>query len=178
MGLGIWVVSKVSNSLNKHLVEIGCTDRANLHDFLEEDSLLEIFEPNPKHLEAIRAAYAGFNNVIIHPYALWKECGQLRFYSQGATSFVEGVMSPAVLNNLYVCDEKHVITVEARTYDEFDNGTVTMMDIDTEGAEWHVLEKMSSKPAVIMIEMEWVNYRNPHYDEIIKWMQQSLLSIQ
>jgi FkbM family methyltransferase len=155
--------------INRHLVEIGCSGKASLHNFLEPESLLEIFEPNPKHLAAIRQTYAGYPNVIIHPYALWKERGEVRFHEQGVTSFVEGVRSPAVSNNWPVADCG--LTVEARTFDEFDDGTITMMDIDTEGAEWYVLERMKSRPGVIMIEMQWLEYRNPHFNEIVNWME-------
>jgi FkbM family methyltransferase len=155
------------------MVEVGCAGKASLHAFLEDDCLLEIFEPNPKHLEEIQAAYVDHRNVVIHPYALWHEKGQIRFHEQGMTSFVEGVACPAISNDWLVCGEDRVITVEARTFDEFDDGTITMMDIDTEGAEWYVIQRLRSRPAVITVEMEWLSYRNPHYDEIAQWMSEN-----
>ena len=141
----------MANQYNKHMVEIGCTGKASLHAFLEPDCLLEIFEPSPQHLAKIREIYADYSNVRIHPYAIWKERGQLLFHDQGATSFVEGVACPAICNDWPV--QNNVITVEARTFDEFDDGSVSMMDIDTEGSEFYVLEKLISRPEVIVIEM-------------------------
>lgn len=152
-----------------HLVEIGCVDRASLHHMLTPGGRLEIFEPNPAHLEQVRATYAGCPNVTVHPYAVWKEDGVVRLHLAGHSSYVDGLPSPHLKND---CGDAPGAAVEvvARRFGPFDDGTIDVIDIDVEGAEWYVIRELRSRPRAIFVEMGWKNYVNPHYGEIRRWM--------
>jgi FkbM family methyltransferase len=154
-----------------HLVEIGCDRVASLQNMLTPEGRLEIFECNPNHLFEIDKYYQGYSNVTVYPYAMWKENGKVKFHLEGASSYVSGLPSPCVLNDNIQPNEEWTIEVEAKTFDQFDDGTIDVMDIDIEGAEWYVIERMKSRPRAIFIEMEWDKYRNPHFSEIQKWMK-------
>jgi FkbM family methyltransferase len=153
----------------KHIVEVGCDGKASLQNFITPESRVQIFECNPSHLFEINRHYGNSPNVQVHPYAMWKENGVVTFYLEGATSHVKGVNAPCIANDHLISNNG--IEVEARTFDEFDDGTIDIMDIDIEGAEWYVIERMKSRPKIISIEMAWKKYVNPHYDEIEKWMR-------
>jgi FkbM family methyltransferase len=154
----------------KHIVEVGCDGKASLHEFITPESRVQIIECNPDHLFEINRHYGTSSNVVIHPFAVWKERGKIKFYLEGATSYVDGLISPIVANDGHQPSSERTIEVEARTFDEFDDGTIDIIDIDVEGAEWYVIERMRSRPKVIGVEMAWNRYVNPHAKEIEKWM--------
>lgn len=155
-----------------HIVEVGCDGKASLHEFITPESRVQIFECNPSHLFEIDRHYGRMPNVTVRPYAMWKERGVVNFHLEGATSFVEGVQSPfAVIDKV---QPTNTIQVEARTFDEFDDGTIDIMDIDIEGAEWYVISRMVSRPRVIVIEMGWDKYVNPHRDDIEGWLRDNM----
>lgn len=158
----------------KHLVEVGCDGIASLHDFLTPTNKMQIIECNPNHLFEVDRNYKNVPNVTIHPYAIWEEPGWFPFHLEGASSYIHGVTAPPCFANdgIVPSDRPDEWTIEvlAKTFDEFDDGTIDIIDIDIEGAEWHVINKMISRPKCIIVEMEWDNYINPHYKEINKWM--------
>lgn len=160
----------------QHLMEIGCERKASLHKFLNSENHLDIIECNPRHLSEIQKEYGDVPNVKIHPYAMWHTAGRVSFNIAGASSYVDGVENPpcVVNDNFYPENSPDwKVEVEARTFDEFDDGTIDIMDLDIEGAEWYVIQKMISRPKVIIVEMEWKNYVNPFYKEISDWMSQN-----
>jgi FkbM family methyltransferase len=161
----------------KHLMEVGCDGKASLHKFLTPDNRLDVIECNPNHLFEVNRHYANLPNVKIHPYAMWHEKGIVQFNLEGASSYVEGVTSPCMVNDGIYPESRPDdwrIQVEARTFDEFDDGTIDIMDLDIEGAEWYVIQKMISRPKCIIVEMEWDKYVNPFYNEINQWMTENL----
>jgi FkbM family methyltransferase len=174
MGLGPMLYHVRDPMKFKHIAEVGCDGKISLHEFITPESRVQIFECNPDHLREIKRHYGDMPNVTVHPYAMWKEKGKVRFNLEGATSYVEGVQSPLLANDMFRTPEQQIIEVEARTFDEFDDGTIDIMDIDIEGAEWYVIEKMKSRPSVITIEMSWKAYVNPHTKEIEKWFSDNM----
>lgn len=154
-----------------HIVEIGCAGVSSLHHLIVPQSNVQIFEPLPYHFEATRLVYSGMPNVIVRPYAIWKERGHIDLFVNGLSTFAEGLSSPALANDDFQCDGHQKITVEARTFDEFDDGTIDLIEIDTEGGEWYVIERMISRPFFIIVEMQWKNYKNPFFDQIVDWMR-------
>ena len=154
----------------KHIVEIGCTDKMSLHEFARNASRVQIIEPMPKHITKIQNTYKDFPQVEIHPFAIWKEACVLKMYDIGVISYADGLNSPAITEFNYAPQQKDELQIEAKTFDEFDDGTIDMIDIDTEGAEWYVLQKMISHPRIIVLETSWGNYTNPFLQEIEKWM--------
>lgn len=74
------------------------------------------------------------------------------------------------MNDNYVSDSENKINVEAKTFDEIDDGTIDLLSVDIEGGEWFVIKHLKSKPGVISIETHWKNYSNPYLKEIYGWM--------
>jgi FkbM family methyltransferase len=154
----------------KHVVEIGCTGHLSMKSFLEEADRIQVFEPVPQHVERIKEIYKDEPKVEVHQVALWKEDGPLKMNYLGQTSFVQGLESPVVANFQYQPLPEHELVVEGRRFDHYDDGSIEVIEIDAEGAEWYVLQCMKSRPIMISVEMEWHNYRNPFFAEIRAWM--------
>lgn len=154
-----------------YMVKIGCREVSSFHNFLTENHRLDILEPIPRNIENIKRVYGGWSNVTIHPVAVWKYSGKIRMYNLGILSYVEGVESPATSGFGYIPKESDLIEVDAITFDQFDDGTIDMLDLDMEGSEWFAIQKMISRPRVIVIETG--NHDHPNMIEINSWMQEN-----
>lgn len=109
-------------------------------------------------------------NVTLHHAAIAPQAGFAKFYERNASSFLEGVTSPAKTNDRYVEDLKDAYTVPTITTDMIDPGNVDLLAADVEGSEWFVLEKLVSRPVLICLETHGNNYVNPNLDKINAWM--------
>lgn len=152
----------------QNMLEIGCSGQSTLHNLLTPHNRLTIIECNPTHLAEIRKWYGGCPNVTIHPFAMWYEAGTTELHLVGQSSYLDGIVSPAICNDAWLPSES--VMVECRTIDSLDDGSFDLLDLDIEGAEWAVISRMVSRPATISVEMSWANYINPHFDEITSWM--------
>ena len=157
-----------------------------------QTSECHLFEPLEEFQLGLWEAVDEFPNVHLHEVAIWKENGQVELVTGGETSFIAGVDSPA---NQW--DRRHKpsperfiendrgefmvqgpsrivrtsVLVQADTIDIYDQGNIDVLWLDTEGAEYHVLEKLISRPRFISVECKakmW--YTNPHLQEIKDWM--------
>ncbi len=169
----------------RHLVEVGCIGSSSWHEFLSADARLDIIEPIPKNIAAIEGRYKGYSNVFVHPYAVWKEPGTIKMYNLERVSYVDGVASPAIgtYNGMasptevaktlsYEPKEEDLIEVEAITFDQFDPGTIDMLDLDVEGCEWYILQVMVSRPKIICVETG-VDRNHPFMEEIDGWAKEN-----
>lgn len=169
----------------RHLFEVGCIGESSWHNFLSEDCRLDIVEPVPRNLAAIREIYKDYPNVFVHSYAVWKESGPLKMYDLERVSYVDGVASPAigtydgmaapnvVARTLsYKPKEENLVEVEAVTFDQLDDGSIDMLDLDMEGSEWYALEKMVSRPKIIVVETG-VRRNHPFMKEIDGWAEEN-----
>lgn len=79
--------------------------------------------------------------------------------------------SPALANDKFDINKANTFTIEAKRFDEIDDGTIDVLSIDTEGCDWYVIQNMISRPTVISIETGTKSYVNPFIKEIKEWMQ-------
>ncbi len=109
-------------------------------------------------------------NVTLHHAAISDKAGFAKFYERNASSFLEGVTSPAKVNDRYEEAEKDVYTVPTITTDMIDPGNVDLLAADVEGSEWFVLQNLISRPTVICLETHGNAYVNPNLGKINLWM--------
>lgn len=109
--------------------------------------------------------------------AIAEKAGPLTFFEYNASSFVKGVTSPAVVNNGFDINAKHLeYTVPGMTIDQFDDGEIDVLLADVEGSEWWCLNGLKSRPKVIVLEL-WgqtgpgETFINAHLDKVAAWMQ-------
>jgi len=157
-----------------HVAEVGVHKprSSNVYDYIVQDVRCTLVEPEPGCVLAIREELAGHRNVTLHPVAVYDFHGRLELVHRAASTFVAELKdTPATVNDRYELDDKDRFVVEARTFDEIDDGTIDLLSVDVEGSEWFVIKHMVSRPAVISVETHGSLYRNPYLDEISAWVE-------
>lgn len=160
----------------KNVVEVGVGSRelCRSRPFWKLGSNCLLFEPNPESYAKIKETINFQHNVQLFPFAISDKIGNEEFIVNGDCSSLESVVSPA---NNESCNEKQRVLVETRKIDEFDNGDINLLLIDTEGGEWGVLKNLVSKPEVVVIETHAgdllgnIGYQNSNLYEIEKWFK-------
>ncbi|NBQ70346.1 MAG: FkbM family methyltransferase [Nitrosomonadaceae bacterium] len=157
----------------RQAVEIGVLDahHCRLVPFIEMGVKTLLFEPNPKYCSNLIQSLGKHPNVSIHNVAIYKECGCVKMFDRWASTFVEGTIAPAIINDGYRPSEPDSFLVQCDTFDLYDDGAIDLLLVDTEGCEWHVLEYLISRPSFIAIETHGYNYKNPFLSEIQEWME-------
>jgi FkbM family methyltransferase len=157
-----------------HVAEVGVhkPTSSNVYDYIMQGVRCTLVEPDPDSALAIRHYFAGQPNVTLHSVAVYDHPGQLELVRRGPSTFVaELTDTPATVNDRYQLNENDKFVVEARTFDQIDDGTIDLLSVDTEGSEWFVIKHMISRPSVISIETHGALYRNPYLDRISEWMK-------
>ncbi|MDQ3949325.1 MAG: FkbM family methyltransferase [Gemmatimonadota bacterium] len=143
-----------------------------MYDYIVQGVRCTLVEPDPDCVLAIREHFAAQRNVTLHPVAVYDLHGRVELVRRAASTFVaELTDTPATVNDRYRLDENDKFVVEARTFDEIDDGTIDLLSVDAEGSEWFVIKHMTSRPSVISVETHGSLYRNPYLDEISQWMK-------
>ncbi len=174
-------LKKIAEKINltpNQVVEVGVFEAKESHikNLIPVAKKVMMFEANKKYYNDIIKEYSKYSYVEVYNVAIFNECkDSVTLYDRGAASFIEGLKAPNVINKGYKEDKKDSFTVEAKTFDLYDDGSIDIITIDIEGAEWYVLEKMKSRPSIICLEThsslyEWQTYINPHIGDINKWM--------
>lgn len=160
----------------KHAAEVGVylPETSNILKFIEDGIKATLVEADPEYVKKNREYFRTFSNVEIYPYAVWDKSGFIKLNKAESSTFAEGLTSsPAIVNDKYISDTVNMITVEAKTFDEIDDGSIDLLSVDIEGGEWYVIKHLVSRPDVISIETHWKNYSNPFLKEIYDWMTEN-----
>jgi len=138
---------------------------------------LYLFEANPLIYAELAKAFSNKKNCRIFNLCICGYDGQIEFCSNGDSSYVHGVASPAEMTGSeeYLKSFKK-ITVDCKTIKSFEAmAPIDILLLDMEGSEYQVLLDMVSRPREITIEMQNHNktYINPHFDDILSWMEKN-----
>ncbi len=158
----------------QHVAEVGVhfPETSNILLFIENGCRADLFEPDPLCIAKIMERFKGYKNVNIHPYAIYDKATTLELYRVGSSSFVKNLKtSPAIINDKYLTNNDDLFYAEARLFKDFDDGTIDLLSVDTEGCEWYVIKYMISRPAIISLETHSKRYKNPYLKEIQNWMK-------
>ncbi len=147
-------------------------ETSNILGFIREGVPAMLVEADPVTVEKIRAYFAPFPGVRIHPFAVWDGNGRISLYRAGASTFASDLSaSPALINDAYVRNDKDRFEADAVRFSEIDDGDIDLLSIDIEGAEWYVLKHMRSRPLAIALETHSAQYHNPNLAQIERWMR-------
>ncbi|HET9137034.1 MAG TPA: hypothetical protein VFO76_10380, partial [Candidatus Kapabacteria bacterium] len=100
----------------KHVAEVGVylPETSNILGFIEAGIRADLVEPDPLSLKKIKERFAEYNNVTVHPVAIYHERTTIGLYRTNASTFVETLpASPALINDHYQPDDKDKFYVEA-----------------------------------------------------------------
>jgi len=157
-----------------HVAEVGVyyPETSNILDFINNGVRSTLVEADPLCVERIEAYFKGKSNVKICPYAIWDKNETIVLYRAKASTFVGSLEnSPALVNDNYHLKDEDKFAAEGKVFSDIDDGTIDLLSIDIEGAEWYVIKHLRSRPSVISLEMQADTYVNPHLKEINKWMK-------
>lgn len=162
------------NFLPQHVAEVGVylPETSNILDFIKKNIRTTLVEADPQTVKAIENYFDSQYPITIFPVAIFDKNGTIELSKKGSSTFISELKaSPALINDQYQIQENDKFTVEAKRFDEIDDGTIDLLSVDIEGADWYVIKYMKSRPAVISIETHGKYYTNPFQKEILGWMQ-------
>lgn len=162
----------------KHVCEVGVyyPETSNVLGFVEDGCLTDLVEADPECVKKIHERFENYQNVRIHPFAVFDRPGEVELYRFVASTFVRGLKSsPALVNDHYRPNPEDIFKVEAKLFSDIDDGTIDLISIDIEGSEWFVIKHMTSRPDVISIELgaPRKRYRNSYEKEILNWLKEN-----
>ncbi len=153
-------------------------ETSNILDFINEGKKSILVEPDPNNIKKIKYYFSDNKNIELYPLAVFSHKGTLSLSRAGASTFVSMLeKSPAIVNDYYKVEESNNFEVECVTFDEIDNSEIDLLSIDTEGAEWHVLKNMISRPKIVSVETHGKFYTNPNLKKIKQWIKENNYSI-
>jgi FkbM family methyltransferase len=163
-----------------HACEVGVylPQTSNIIDFIRDGVRSTLVEPDPRSLKAIQEYFGERNNITVVPVAVFDHDGTVELIQRDASTFVSTLpSSPAVVNDRYAVEDGDKFTVECRTFDKIDDGTIDLLSVDIEGSEWYVIKNLVSRPKAISVETHGKRYVNPFMEEIAAWMQDKGYSV-
>lgn len=170
----IYKKCKSKNLHFQHVAEVGVylPETSNILYFIQDNIKATLVEVHPEIIPKIKACFSDYPKVTLYPYAVWDKVCTLKFNGVGASTFANELSSsPAIINDNYLESSKiKEFEAQAVTFDKIDDGTIDLLSVDIEGAEWFVLKYLVSQPLVISIETRWGKYSNPYLTNIEQWM--------
>jgi len=156
---------------NAYEVGVYYPENCTLRDFIKDGVNCTLIEADPACTEKLKESFRDNRNVKIINKAVWDKNESVTLYRTGSSTFIEGIPgSPAVINDNYALNDEDKFQVEGIRFSSIDNGKIDLLSVDIEGAEWYVLEYLTSRPVVISLEMQAGLYRNPFYKQITAWL--------
>jgi FkbM family methyltransferase len=156
-----------------HVAEVGVgpPELSVAWPWVERGIRVTLMEPDPEAARLLREALTSRPKVRLVEVAVAEREGPVVMYHRGTTSFLATVgASPAVSEGGYQPDPGDRIEVRGVPFEHLDDGTIDVLAVDVEGAEWLVIRALRSRPAVISVETHGVRYVNPHAGKLFDWM--------
>jgi FkbM family methyltransferase len=154
----------------------GRTDVFQCEDFINlNESKFILVEANTKSYSIVESNFSNKSNFSLHNVAVCDYSGEIKYYNknhneENASGFIDGVLSPAVVNDAYRPKEEDAIIVKAVKFSEIDDGNIDILFCDVEGAEWYILKHMISRPKIISLETHGNQFVNQNIQQIEKFM--------
>lgn|GEM_PF-330447 len=157
----------------EHACEVGVylPKISNVIDFIEKGTRTTLVEADPESVALIRDCFDEYPNVQIHSVAVFDRRGRVKLSRAKASTFItELPQSPALVNDSYLKNPDNEFETDCVLFSDIDDGTIDLLSIDIEGAEWFVLSYMKSLPKVVSVETHGKYYTNPYIDKIRAFM--------
>ena len=178
--IDIYKLCRFANLYPDRILEVGVgpANKSSVKGFIGESNSIVMVEPHPRHIQEIKKAYGG-DVVLLEGAVSDSEEEFVRIHDRGEGSFLDGCRSPHIVNSggdgdeLYF-DAQNIPPEEIESELE-EGGQYEIVCMDCEGAEWHFLKEMTSRPWMIQIEMylAFHKYSNPYKREIEAWMEEN-----
>jgi hypothetical protein len=159
-------------------VGVNAPDKCSVKAFIEEGVPALLVEPLPWLAQQLRDAFPASD---VREGAVGAASGSVVLYDRGEGSWIDDVPAHGAPDEhpghsgmtRAGFEEQFKRVVECWTFDQLDNGMLDVLCVDTEGAEWFVLNRMVSRPFLVRVETHFTHsgYCNPFTDEIFAAMK-------
>lgn len=156
-----------------HACEVGVylPHTSNIIDFINAGTRASLVEADPETVAVLHDTFRD-RNVTVYPVAVWSSSGTVRMSRAASSTFVSELeSSPAIVNDQYQVEADNTFEVRCVLFSEIDQGDIDLLSVDIEGAEWNVIQHLTSRPKVISVETHGKYYVNPRRDDILTWMR-------
>jgi FkbM family methyltransferase len=153
-------------------IGVGEFNQCRTLNYINTDIECYLFEPNPISFKQIEENLGKYSNFKLFNIALGSENKEGYLYIARGSSFLEGVESPEKTSNSLAEEQLQKEKIEIRDIKDFDDGSIDILLLDTEGSEFDIIKNLISRPKQIIVEMYsfGVGYKNPYFDQIMNWM--------
>jgi len=136
--------------------------------YINTDNECWLFEPHPIFYKNIYDKLKEHKNFKVFNYALGDCDKEVDLCLAEDASFIKDIKAPFANKQ----NALNTTRIQVKDINRFDPGDIDVILLDVEGAEFDILKNMKSRPKHIVVEMYsfGVNYKNPNFDEIIRWM--------
>jgi FkbM family methyltransferase len=175
-------ISERLNTKHKIICEVGVGGTlmvSQVKDLIPNAIKVILIEANPHFYKQLYEEVRHLENVKSYNYAVFnKNLEKVKLYNRNASTFIDGINSPSIVNDNYIPNDKDAFFIESKTFDFFDEGDIEILAADIEGAEWHILEYLRSRPEIICLETHGLwhirhKYMNPNLEKINNWMTEN-----
>ena len=127
-----------------------------------------LIEPDPVMAAGARKQYPWAE---VHQVAVMPESGTVNLRQLQGSSYIKGIpWAPAFQAFPKRARRAGKVAVRALPFDLIDDGEIDLINLDCEGSEWHVMQKMTSRPLILQIE---IYRRHGHFREIKGWLKEN-----
>lgn len=170
----IFAICQHLNFIPKNICQVGASNSGEFEfmEFIDKGSKAILFEPHPEFYDELVEKWGDNPNINIFQLGIYNKIGKFRFYEKWASTCLEEcALIPGLLNEPIKIGDRYFYA-NCAFISGFDDGTIDLLLIDSNGAEWYCLEKLISRPKIICIETHYVynDYKNPFLSKIWGWM--------
>ncbi len=167
-----------------HVAEVGIwkANECRSHDFITSGVRTQLFEPHPVAFANLKSVYETHKNAEIHQVAISEVRGKAKFICNESSSYLSTIDAPPCVQDdphkVYRKNSKQEIEVDCEEFSSYDDGSIDLLLLDMEGAEWSVLSTLKSRPRIIAVETHSENrYSNPNIDKINRFMNDNTYKV-
>lgn len=156
----------------RHACEVGVymAEDSKILQLARAGTRCTFVEPEDGAFRSLQRATENLNNVSLVNAAISPVEGEVTLVKAGPSTYLQGLRSPAIVNDGLVEESADTQTAKSISFESIDDGTIDYLRVDTEGAEWYVIQNLKSRPHAIVLEMYGRRYLNPHATEIRAWL--------
>jgi FkbM family methyltransferase len=182
--VNLYELARARSIVNNQIVEVGVNrpKLSHLLPFLTNNNFRKaiLVEAVPARAEHLRRYFSKNTRIQVLCAAICDVNEKVTLYEHSGASFLIQIpVSPAIASGFRPTPLSPKIETEGLTFDRIDNGEIDLLAVDIEGAEWHVIRYMLSRPQLICLETHSPSgkYENPFLSEINAWMDKNAYQI-
>ena len=171
----IYFKCKSLNIKPMHIAQVAIyiPKKSNVLDFINDGIRTILMEANLNVTSVFETYFKGSENISLYPVAAYYKNGTISLYQRAGSTFIGDIgVHPAIINDYYKIADEDKFEVETKKFSAIDDGTIELLSVGIERAEWYVMQELISRPTVISEETHSKYYIKPELKELKAYMDQ------